>query len=148
MVLGIYIHLPFNPPNKNLTPQTMSTFQIPKTQKAAVLHEPKGDYRIETNWPVTQPHELKPGQCLVKIECSGVCHSDLLVRNVGMAQPSIIPLIGGHEGVGVVVAIGENTQHPAVKIGDRVGVKWISGVCETCVYPAKLEFADCLTCAV
>lgn len=109
---------------------TSTSPQIPKTQKAAVLHEPKGDYRIETNWPVTQPNELKPGQCLVKLEYSGVCHSDLHIKNVDWGRAPPMPLIGGHEGVGTVVAIAEHTNNPAVKVGDRVGLKFIAGVCE------------------
>ena len=36
------------------------------------------------------------------------------------------PLIGGHEGVGVVVAIGSNTNHSPVKLGERVGIKWLA----------------------
>jgi propanol-preferring alcohol dehydrogenase len=106
-----------------------SSFQIPKTQKAAVLHELQGNYRIEKEWPVTQPHELKPGQCLVKMEYTGVCYSDLIIKNRVVAPPDC-PFVGGHEGVGVVVAIGEHTQDLVVKIGDRVGLKYIAKVCE------------------
>ncbi len=105
-------------------------FQIPKTQKAAVLYEVGGECRIEASWPVTQPHELKPGECLVKLEYSGVCHSDLHIKKGDWGLIPKVPLIGGHEGVGVVVAIGEHTQDPAVKVGDRVGLKWLAGVCE------------------
>ncbi|KAF7777905.1 hypothetical protein Agabi119p4_3977 [Agaricus bisporus var. burnettii] len=108
-----------------------SKLEIPKTQRAAVLYERKGEYRIEKEWPVTQPHELKPGQCLVKMEYTGVCHSDLTIKNRDSAPPNI-PLIGGHEGVGVIVAIGEHTQDPIIKIGDRVGLKYIAKICETC----------------
>ncbi|KAF9442535.1 mannitol-1-phosphate dehydrogenase M1PDH1 [Macrolepiota fuliginosa MF-IS2] len=107
-------------------------FTIPKTQRAAVLHTLKSPYTLETNWPVTQPSELKPGQCLVKLEYTGVCHSDLHIRNVDWGREPIIPLVGGHEGVGVVVAIGEGTYGSAVKIGDRVGLKWIADICGTC----------------
>ncbi|KAJ3555604.1 hypothetical protein NP233_g12169 [Leucocoprinus birnbaumii] len=108
------------------------SFAIPKTQKAAVLHQAKGDYRIEAEWPVTQPNELKPGECLVKLEYSGVCHTDLHIKDADWGMPGIMPLIGGHEGVGVVVAIGEHTVSPAVQIGDRVGLKYIASICETC----------------
>ena len=110
----------------------MTTFQIPKTQKAAVLFDTKEDYRIETDWPVTQPNELKPGECLVNIKYSGVCHSDLHVRDADWPRIKLVfPLIGGHEGVGVVVAIGEHTVDTAVKISDHVGLKWVAGVYET-----------------
>lgn len=105
--------------------------QIPKTQKAAVLHKGGEEYRIEPNWPVTQPNELKPGECLVKLEYSGVCHSDLHIMKGEWGFPPNVPLIGGHEGVGIVVAIGEHTQNSAIKIGDRAGLKWLAGVCDT-----------------
>jgi propanol-preferring alcohol dehydrogenase len=108
----------------------METSRIPKTQKAAVLHDVKGDYRIETTWPVTQPDELKPGECLVKLEYSGVCHSDLSIKDAEWGKPLLMPLVGGHEGVGIVVAIGEHTTPLAVKVGDRVGLKYIAAVCE------------------
>ncbi|KAJ6555398.1 hypothetical protein DFH09DRAFT_1248425 [Mycena vulgaris] len=36
------------------------------------------------------------------------------------------PLIGGHEGVGIVVGIGLNTSHCPVQLGDRVGIKWLA----------------------
>jgi len=106
--------------------------QIPKTQKAAVLHKAGAEYSIETSWPVTQPNELKPGECLVKLEYSGVCHSDLHIAKGDWGFAPKVPLIGGHEGVGVVVAIGEHTHNPAVKVGDRVGLKWLAGVCDIC----------------
>ncbi|KAJ7670489.1 hypothetical protein B0H14DRAFT_2553358, partial [Mycena olivaceomarginata] len=42
------------------------------------------------------------------------------------------PLVGGHEGVGEIVAIGNNTSHSPVKVGDRVGVKWPADSCLNC----------------
>jgi len=45
--------------------------------------------------------------------------------------------VGGHEGVGSIVKLGPGAETSAVKVGDRVGVKWISGICGTC--PACLE---------
>ena len=44
------------------------------------------------------------------------------------------PLIGGHEGVGDIVAIGEHTQDSPVKIGDRVGIKWLAYSCLQCEF--------------
>lgn len=41
--------------------------------------------------------------------------------------------VGGHEGVGKVVKFGPGTEErSAVKMGDRVGIKWMAGICETC----------------
>lgn len=41
-------------------------------------------------------------------------------------------LIGGHEGVGEVVAIGANTAKSEIKVGDRVGIKWLADSCLDC----------------
>jgi alcohol dehydrogenase, propanol-preferring len=41
-------------------------------------------------------------------------------------------LIGGHEGVGEIVAIGEHTSHSPVNVGDRVGIKWLADSCLRC----------------
>jgi propanol-preferring alcohol dehydrogenase len=40
--------------------------------------------------------------------------------------------VGGHEGVGKIVKMGPGTDNAAVKIGDRVGIKWMAGICEAC----------------
>ncbi|KAG6918848.1 hypothetical protein DXG01_011253 [Tephrocybe rancida] len=99
---------------------------IPKTARAAVLSGFNEKYAIRDDYPVTQPSELQPGECLVKIEYSGVCHSDLHIMKGDWQKKSILPLIGGHEAVGRVVAIGEHSDAGTVKIGDRVGLKWIA----------------------
>jgi propanol-preferring alcohol dehydrogenase len=101
---------------------------IPHTQRAAVLTEFSAPYTLLSNHPVKQPAELGPGQCLVKLEYSGVCHSDLHIRNADWANKAPLPIVGGHEGIGRVVAIGEHSDNN-VKIGDRVGLKWIAKVC-------------------
>lgn len=102
---------------------------IPLTQKAAVLENHNQDYVVKYDWPVRQPSELAPDECLIKLEYSGICHSDLHIKDNDWARKSILPLVGGHEGIGRVVAIGQGSTEKFVKIGDRVGVKWIGGVC-------------------
>ena len=58
-------------------------------------------------------------------------------------MPNKLPLIGGHEGAGVVVKLGEGAdQH--VKIGDRVGIKWINSSCGDCVYCRKSHEPNCV----
>lgn len=105
---------------------------IPKTQRAAVLEDFASPYAIKTDHPVKRPSELAPGECLVKLEYSGVCHSDLHVRNADWPTKAKLPLVGGHEGIGRVVAVGEHSTSN-VKVGDRVGIKWIANVCGKCV---------------
>jgi propanol-preferring alcohol dehydrogenase len=105
---------------------------IPLTAKAAVLTDISQDYVVKDDHPVKQPSELSPGECLVKLEYSGVCHSDLHVRKNEWGRKPELPLVGGHEGVGHVVAIGEHSEVGSIKIGDRVGVKWIGTICMRC----------------
>jgi hypothetical protein len=57
---------------------------------------------------------------------------DLHVKNDDWPILGITPLIGGHEGVGEIVAIGEHTQNSPVKLGDRVGIKWLAYACSNC----------------
>ena len=102
---------------------------IPLTQKAAILEDHNTPYIIKTDYPVKQPSELAAGECLIKLEYSGVCHSDLHICKGDWKNKSKLPLIGGHEGIGRVVAIGEHSGGTAVKVGDRVGIKWIGNVC-------------------
>jgi hypothetical protein len=105
---------------------------IPRTQKAAVVESHDAPIRIKDDCPVKQPEDLAAGECLLKMHCTGVCHTDLHARMGDWPLPCKLPLIGGHEGVGEVVAIGAHTVNSPVKIGDRVGVKWLADSCLQC----------------
>ncbi|KAH9922457.1 chaperonin 10-like protein [Fomitopsis serialis] len=105
------------------------TVQIPKTQKAAIVESADAPLKIVNDHPVRQPKDLAPGECLVQLECSGVCHTDLHARKGDWPLKAKLPLIGG---VGTVVAIGEHTQGSPVKLGDRVGIKWLAYSCLDC----------------
>ncbi|KAH6907034.1 mannitol-1-phosphate dehydrogenase M1PDH1 [Coprinopsis sp. MPI-PUGE-AT-0042] len=118
---------------------------IPLTQRAAVLTEIGKEYTIRSDWPVTQPQDLEPNQCLIKLEYSGVCHSDLSVKNAAWGAPAKTPLVGGHEGIGRIVAIGENSATTGPKVGDRVGIKWIGRVCNHCTFCRKGNESACTT---
>ncbi len=74
--------------------------------------------------------EPGPGEARVRLEASGVCHSDLHVVQTGFNHP--LPVLLGHEGAGVVEAVGEGVEHIAP--GDRVVVGWRSpcGECRWC----------------
>ena len=111
----------------------MSTgVSIPLIQRAFVLSQAGGELRFDEKHPVVQPAELKPGQCLVRLTHAGVCHTDLALRRAEFPNKPKDNLVGGHEGIGIVVAIGEHTQDGAVKIGDRVGIKFIGNTCMNC----------------
>jgi len=79
--------------------------------------------------------EPGPGEARVRIEATGVCHSDLHIIRTGFGHP--LPVLLGHEGAGVVEAVGEGVEH--VGPGDRVVIGWRSpcGECAWCLRGAK-----------
>ncbi|HTM86076.1 MAG TPA: alcohol dehydrogenase catalytic domain-containing protein, partial [Mycobacterium sp.] len=76
--------------------------------------------------------EPGPGQVLVRIETCGLCHTDIhAARGEWPVKPKI-PLIPGHEGVGVVVAAGDGDL--PVQVGQRVALPWLGHACGHCRY--------------
>jgi propanol-preferring alcohol dehydrogenase len=71
-----------------------------------------------------------PGQALVEIMASGVCHTDLHAADGDWPVKPNLPIIPGHEGAGMVVALGSGVTH--LKEGDRVGIAWLHGACGHC----------------
>ncbi|KAG7439965.1 GroES-like protein [Guyanagaster necrorhizus] len=122
------------------------SYQIPKVQKVAIVQKTGGTIEIKTDYPVKQQSELAPGECLVKIEASGCCHTDLHAAIGDWPVPPKTPLIGGHEGVGIVVAVGANTNASPVKLGDRVGIKWLADSCLNCEDCRKGREQNCAQC--
>ncbi len=94
--------------------------------KAAVVRQLGKALTIE-DVPVPEP---RPDQVLVRMEATGVCHTDLhAVKGDWPVRPTP-PFIPGHEGVGVVVGVGREVKR--VKEGDRVGVPWLHTACGYC----------------
>lgn len=104
------------------------TMTLPEKQKAVIFYEHGGPLQY-TTVPVPQPSST---QILINIKYSGVCHSDLHAWKGDWPVPTILPLIGGHEGAGVVVGVGSQVKN--FKIGDLAGIKWINRTCLTCEY--------------
>lgn len=50
----------------------------------------------------------------------------------GLPAPTPANQVGGHEGVGKVVKLGPGAEAGTVKVGDRVGIKWIAATCDSC----------------
>lgn len=83
--------------------------------------------------PVPEPG---PGEVLVRLEASGICHTDLHIRDGDEEiAAEVLPLTLGHEGIGRVAALGAGVT--TLKEGDRIGVPWTHDTCECC--------RDCLT---
>lgn len=79
--------------------------------------------------------EPGPSEAVVRIEATGVCHSDLHVVQTGWGHP--MPVLLGHEGAGVVDAVGADVGH--VRPGDRVVLGWREpcGRCRWCLRDAR-----------
>lgn len=99
---------------------------MPKTMRAAVVREFRSPLQIE-ELVVPEPGE---GQVLVKIEASGVCHTDLHAADGDWPVKPTLPFVPGHEGAGYVAAVGKRVTH--LKEGDRVGIAWLHGACGHC----------------
>ncbi len=103
---------------------------IPKSMKAALLKDYHRPLEL-VDMPVPKPAE---GEVLIQVEASGLCFTDVHIWK-GEHAPPTLPLIMGHEGIGLVVALGLNASR--LKVGDRVGIGYVYGACGHC--------RDCLT---
>ncbi|WP_250213252.1 NAD(P)-dependent alcohol dehydrogenase [Acrocarpospora catenulata] len=108
---------------------------------AAVVDEIHGPFRLEE----LDLDEPGPGEALVKIVASGICHTDEITRHGDLPMP--FPGVLGHEGAGEVVAVGDGVTR--VRPGDHVVIGWPScGACRNCRdgeprYCARLGEALC-----
>ncbi len=76
--------------------------------------------------------EPGPGQVRVRVRACAVCRTDLHIVDGELDEPSL-PLVLGHQIVGVVESLGEGVETP--RIGDRVGIPWLGwtdGTCQFC----------------
>ena len=96
--------------------------------KAAVV-EVFGKPLVLREWDTPTPGA---GQILVKTEACGVCHTDLHAARGDWPVKPTPPFIPGHEGIGLVAAVGSGVKN--VKEGDRVGVPWLYSACGHCEY--------------
>jgi propanol-preferring alcohol dehydrogenase len=99
-----------------------------KMMKAAVVHEFGKPLQIE-EVPVPTP---KYGELLIKVMANGVCHTDLHAAQGDWPARPALPFIPGHEGAGIVAALGPGVT--GFKEGDPVGVAWLHDACGQCEY--------------
>ncbi|PTB65874.1 GroES-like protein [Trichoderma citrinoviride] len=102
------------------------TAEIPSIQAAALIKDPGPNARIEIchDYPVPQPGR---NEVLLKMECSGICYSDIYVYTGNNPYYNEVPC---HEGVGKVVKLGPDAADTL--LGQRVGLGWIYSVCGQC----------------
>jgi aryl-alcohol dehydrogenase len=93
---------------------------------AAVLREPTGSFEIEQ----LEVGEPRADEVLVRMVATGVCHTDLLSREL---PPGLFvgPIVFGHEGAGIVESVGADVTHVAP--GDHVVLSYDTcGTCPSC----------------
>jgi alcohol dehydrogenase, propanol-preferring len=96
--------------------------------KAAVVHE-FGQPLVLEDRPIPPP---EPDQVVVRIEASGLCHTDIHAAHGDWPVRPTLPFVPGHEGIGIVTAIGRGVSR--VKEGDRVALPWLGYACGECEY--------------
>lgn len=72
-----------------------------------------------------------PDEVRVKVQCCGICRTDLHVIEGDLPQEKL-PIIPGHQVVGVVDAMGEGCRR--LGLGQRVGIAWLRHTCGACVF--------------
>lgn len=93
---------------------------------AAVVESTGAPFHVET----LEVDDPGPGEALVRLVATGICHTDLITRTGDLPMP--FPGVLGHEGAGEVVAVGDGVRD--VAIGDRVVLGWPScGRCRNCL---------------
>ena len=121
---------------------TNGEISIPKTYKAAVYDKPG---TISTKVMELETPEPGIGEVLIRLTHSGVCHSDQAIMcdlwpYFEKTKPNAV---GGHEGVGEVVKLGPGNDRSPVKIGQRVGIKFVRGICMSCSYCLEGDESRC-----
>ncbi len=105
----------------------LSAMAVPKgaLMRAMVLDGAGAPLRLAA---LPRPHP-GPHDVLIEVRACGVCRTDLHIRDGELSRPKL-PLVLGHEIVGVVAARGEAVDH--LVPGARVGVPWLGSTCGAC----------------
>jgi propanol-preferring alcohol dehydrogenase len=99
--------------------------------RAMVLHGPAPVEQTPLALEEIPEPQPAPGQIRISIRCCGLCHTDLHTVEGDLELPRL-PLVPGHQIVGIVDALGAGVSK--FKEGDRVGVPWLHSADGTCEY--------------
>lgn len=99
-----------------------------ETMRAVVVHSFDEVPRVEE---VPKPVPGR-GEIVVRIEASGLCHTDIHAAHGDWPVKPKLPFTPGHEGVGIVEQLGPDVTE--VSLGDRVAMPWLGYACGTCDY--------------
>ncbi|HEY79798.1 MAG TPA: zinc-dependent alcohol dehydrogenase family protein, partial [Caldilineae bacterium] len=99
--------------------------------RAMVLHEPKDITEKPLHMEDIPMPEPGPGEIRIKVTACGVCHTDLHTVEGDLPLPRL-PLVPGHEVVGVVDKLGEGVN--SFELGDKAGAVWLYRTCGQCRY--------------
>jgi propanol-preferring alcohol dehydrogenase len=86
--------------------------------RAAVVHDFAEPLRVEE----VSRRPLEQGQIRVRIEATGLCHTDIHAAHGDWPVKPSPPFVPGHEGVGIVEELGPGVE---VALGDRVALPWL-----------------------
>ena len=107
---------------------TVASISRPSTYRAAVVRGFREPLSVEQ----VTARDLGPGQVRVKVEASGLCHTDIHAAHGDWPVKPSPPFVPGHEGVGRVVELGRGVSE--VGLGDRVAMPWLASACGVCDY--------------
>ena len=96
--------------------------------KAAVVTDFTAPLQVK-DIPIPEPG---PGEVLVRIEASGLCHTDIHAARGDWPVKPTLPFVPGHEGVGLVEKLGSGVTSRTV--GERVAIAWLGSACGECRY--------------
>jgi alcohol dehydrogenase, propanol-preferring len=96
--------------------------------KAAVVTDFRSPLEIQ-DLPIPEPG---PGEVLVRMETSGLCHTDIHAAHGDWPVKPTPPFVPGHEGIGYVEKLGAGVT--ARSVGDRVAIAWLGYACGECRY--------------
>jgi propanol-preferring alcohol dehydrogenase len=108
------------------TPKSEPTGAPPTAYRAAVVPSFGAALKVEE----VPARALEPGQIRVKVEASGLRHTDIHAAHGDWPVKPSPPFVPGHEGVGRVVEMAPGVTE--VAIGDRVAMPWLGYACGTC----------------